>query len=156
MSVISSTGRTNSLIFQQEHTLSLPAYSFAVNDDDDDDDGHWTRKRNQWPWWPTHTSVDKRASNDRWAVPNVRWQEWPLLMKGRLAIVIIRKQKHPVHLSTDLCKWRWKKKRKETKRKELRENSRQTRTVFVQHLCGLIVSSTDLMSAIVKTMGRNN
>jgi len=37
-------------------TYSLTSCFFLCRlSNDDDVDGHWTKKINEWPWWPTHT-----------------------------------------------------------------------------------------------------
>lgn len=81
-------------------TYSLTSCFFFWRLSNDGDDGQWTKKINEWPWWPTHTHKCRQESIE-WSMSHPKRSLTWVAFACWLAIVIIR-QKKTSSVLTDL------------------------------------------------------
>lgn len=75
-------------------TYSLTSCFFLCRlSNDDDVDGHWTKKINEWPWWPTHSTHKCRQESIEWSMSHPKRSLTWVAFACWLAIVIIRLKK---------------------------------------------------------------
>lgn len=84
-------------------TYSLTSGFFFCRLSNNRDDGQWTKKINEWPWWPTHTHTHKcRQESIEWSMSHPKRSLTWVAFACWLAIVIIRHTEKTFSVLTDL------------------------------------------------------